>query len=134
MKRRIVAQRGRVVDVLVSGGDLIDALPKQIALRVTDLAAHPAVDEGLVETPRQPQPLVHRPEEQHSGIGSQRIAIEPRREHPSADGKEINLRVTLCHDAGTSCACDLWLRTPTEYKHFGVPASFLRSSFVNNPG
>ena len=115
LKTSIASQRVRVARVLVSAGDLIRALPKQIGCSVPDLARHPLVGEAFGQALSDAHLAIEPAQKNDACVRRERRVDDRCGDGPTVNGKQVELRVTLCHVAGISLASSCWLRTPQGY-------------------
>ncbi|MEK6375440.1 MAG: hypothetical protein AABO58_22410 [Acidobacteriota bacterium] len=105
----IVTKGVGVGGVFIAGADLQDALKEQITDGVADLAALSRIDHRAGQAPGKLQVTIDLPEQNHAGVGAELRFIEGGGDRAAIDGKEVGLRSTLCHDAGTSFCAGLGL-------------------------
>src|SRR6266540_1790150 len=132
LKRRIVPQPVGVIDVLIPGGDLVEALAHERVQVVRDVPRVPRVGDTIDDIRGEPELLIEFSDEHQAGIGRECAACEIDNEFWLES--EAKLAITLCSHRTSSGRAPSRPKSPRKYHDFFEGDGISTYSFVNYPG
>jgi hypothetical protein len=132
LKRGIVTQPVGIVDVLVPGRDLIEALAKQRSDVVGDIPRVAGIRDAADDIGAEAQLLVELSDEQQAGVCRECAASKVDDEFWLES--EPKLAITLCSHRTSCVGIPSRPRTPRKYHDFFEGDGVFTYSFVNYPG
>jgi hypothetical protein len=132
LERRIMPQPIGVVDIFVSGDDLIQPLTDERVEIVRNVARVPSVGNPADHVGAEPELLVEFSDEQQAGI--RREGAAGKIDDKFGLESEAKLAITLCSHRTSDVARPSRPRTPRKYHDFFEGDGVFTYSFVNYPG
>ncbi len=128
----IVTQPVGIVDVLVPGRDLVEALPKQRGNIVSDIPRVAGVCNAADDVGAETELLIELSDEQQTRVRCERAPREVDDEFWLES--KPKLAITLCSHRTSSVGRLSWPKTPRKYHDLRARDGVFTYSFVNYPG